>query len=472
MKIKIHQPADLQNLKVLLLGLGVNQGGLGVARFLSQHGADVRVTDLQTAERLAGPLAELGDLPISYTLGRHDEADFDWADIVVRNPAVPRESSWLELARERGLPVEMEMTLFFRFCPAPIIGITGTKGKTTTTSIFGSILHQRWPEAVLAGNMGRTALGQLGYVTPDIPVGLELSSFQLEALDEQDLSPHIAVLTNISEDHLDRYASYEEYARVKASITRHQQPEDWLIVPAGDEVIAQLTVDSVARTVLVGREDAGGDYALWVADGWFMGRWAGEQVDLGPVDQFRIPGQHNLQNALMAAAAALAAGVDPAEVRAGLAGSTPVANRLETVAMVDGVTWINDTTATTPVAGIAALEAFAGRRTILIAGGSSKNANLEPFAEVIRQHADHVVLLDGSATPGLAMLLKLHEHPGIEGPFDGMQAAVDKAAELAGPDDVVLLSPGCASFGMFRNEFHRGDEFRSAVHLLIGDEQR
>lgn len=468
----IHNPADLQNLKVLLLGLGVNQGGLGVARFLAQHGAEVRVTDLQTAEQLAGPLAELGDLEISYTLGRHDEADFDWADMVVRNPAVPRDSPWLELARDRGLPVEMEMTLFFRFCPAPIIGVTGTKGKTTTASILGSILHQRWPEAVLAGNMGRTALGQLAHVSPDMPVGLELSSFQLEALGEQGLSPHIAVLTNISEDHLDRYTSFEEYAGVKASITSHQQPEDWLIVPAGDALIDQLTSDSRARRVLVGSEVASADYALWIADGQFTGRWNGEPVDLGPVDQFRIPGQHNLQNALAASAAALAAGVDPAEVRAGLAGSTPVANRLETIAIIDDVVWINDTTATTPVAGIGALEAFAGRSVILIAGGSSKNANLEPFADAIRQHADHVVLLDGSATPGLAMLLKLHEHPAVEGPFDGMEAAVNKAAELAEPDDVVLLSPGCASFGMFRNEFHRGDEFRTAVHLLIGDEQQ
>lgn len=465
----IRQPDDLRNLRVLLLGLGVNQGGLGVARFLKLHGAEVRVTDLQSAGQLAGPLAELGDLDIGYTLGRHDKADFEWAEMVVRNPAVPRESPWLELARERGLPVEMEMTLFFRFCAAPIIGVTGTKGKTTTSSILASLLYQRWPDAVLAGNMGRTALGQLDRVDPQVPVGLELSSFQLEAMDEQGLSPHIAVLTNISEDHLDRYTSFEEYAEVKASITRHQRTDDWLIVPHGDELIDRLTGDSVARRVSVGSFEAAGDYALWIADDRFSGRWNGKPVDLGPVDRFLIPGQHNLQNALAASAAALAAGVAPAEIAAGLAGSTPVANRLETVANINDVTWINDTTATTPVAGIAALEAFAGRRIILIAGGSSKNANLEPFADAIHQHAAHVLLLDGGATPGLMMLLKLHESGGIEGPFDAMPAVVDRAAELAEPGDVVLLSPGCASFGMFRNEFHRGDEFRAAVHLQIGD---
>jgi UDP-N-acetylmuramoylalanine--D-glutamate ligase len=471
MMTAIHQPGDLNGVKVLLLGLGVNQGGLGVARFLATYGAEVRVTDLQTAEQLAGPLAELGDLDISYTLGRHDEADFEWADLVVRNPAVPRESSWLELARNRGISVEMEMTLFFRFCRAPIIGVTGTKGKTTTTSILGNILHQRWPAAVIAGNMGRTALGQLSGVEVDVPVALELSSFQIEALDEQGLSPHIAVLTNISEDHLDRYRSLEEYAGVKASITRHQRPEDWLIVPAGDDPANRLTADSVARRVLVGSSMVEGDFALWVDGDRFAGRWDGEPVDLGAVEQLRIPGTHNLVNALAASAAALAAGVDPAEIRAGLSVSTPVANRLETVAVIDGVTWINDTTATTPIAGIAALEAFAGRQIILIAGGSSKNANLEPFADAIRQHADQVILLDGTATPGLQMLLKLHKFAGLHGPYDAMTPAVQHAADLAEAGAVVLLSPGCASFGMFRNEFHRGDEFRRSVHLLIGDEQ-
>ena len=468
MTIEMRKPADLKGRKVLLLGLGVNQGGLGVARFLVEHGAEVRVTDLQSAETLAGPLSELEGLPIAYTLGRHDEADIEWAEIVVRNPAVPRESKWLELARRTDAQVEMEMTLFFRLCPAPIIGVTGTKGKTTTTAILGTILHQRWPQAVLAGNMGRTALGQLARVQPDVPVALELSSFQLEALDEQQLGPQVAVLTNVSEDHLDRYATLGEYADVKASIGRHQGPEDWLVSARDDALVGQLLQDAPGRKATFGADPVLDDHALWIDQGRFAGRWDGQPVDLGPIGNLGFPGAHNRMNALAAAAAALAAGVSRDEVAAGIAAATPVANRLEPVAVVNGVEYVNDTTATTPAATVAALQAFAGRELVLIAGGSSKRVALEPLAGAIAQHTSRVVLLNGAATPELAALLAERGVSGVEGPFDSMEDAVTRAGEIAAEGSVVLLSPGCASFGMFRNEFHRGDAFRQAVQTLGG----
>ncbi|HEX5164493.1 MAG TPA: Mur ligase family protein, partial [Thermomicrobiales bacterium] len=207
--------SDLRGQRVLLMGLGNRQGGLGVARYLVDAGADVRVTDLREGDALSATLDDLAGLPIAYTLGRHEEDDFRWAEVVVRNPAVPRESKWLALARSLGKPIEMEMTLFFRACPAPILGVTGTKGKTTTTTLLAAMLRERWPDAVLAGNMAVSALGQLPSIRPDTPVALELSSFQLEALDEQCLSPHVAVITNISPDHLDRYESFDDYAWVK-----------------------------------------------------------------------------------------------------------------------------------------------------------------------------------------------------------------------------------------------------------------
>src|SRR5215217_8178671 len=222
--------------RVTVMGLGTRGGGVGVARFLAEQGAIVTVTDGKTAEELAQPMGELAGLPIRYVLGGHEERDFTpaGADMVVRNPGVRRTSPLLRLAQESGVAIEMEMSLFFRLCPAPIIGITGTKGKTTTATLCAAMLSAWDERTVLAGNMGVSALAQLPRITPETPVVLEVSNWQLEALDEHRLSPQIAVLTNISEDHLDTYDGFADYAATKRSITRHQRPEHWLVVNADD----------------------------------------------------------------------------------------------------------------------------------------------------------------------------------------------------------------------------------------------
>ena len=468
----IRHPDDLRGRRILLMGLGVNQGGVGVARFLATHDAQVRVTDLQSEETLADALESLSGFHIAYTLGRHDEADFEWADIVVRNPAVPRESPWLELARRHGAQVEMEMTLFFRLCAAPIVGVTGTKGKTTTTAILATMLRQQWPQVIMAGNMGRTALGQLEDVQDDIPVVLELSSFQLEALDEQGLAPHVAVLTNISEDHLDRYSSLELYAQVKTSIARHQGSDDWIISSREDSLVNKLLVSMPGQRATFDAAADDSDYALWLEGDRFVGRWAGEQVDLGAADALAIPGEHTRMNALAAAAAALAVGVSPDAIISGIVAAEPVPNRLEKIATIDGVDYINDTTATTPAATVAAMRAFGDRNIVAIAGGSEKRVSLAPLADALASRAGRVILLDGAATPGLMKLLKNRGYSAIDGPVESMEAAVQLASRTATPGSVVLLSPGCASFGMFRNEFQRGDAFRAAVARLSGGEER
>jgi UDP-N-acetylmuramoylalanine--D-glutamate ligase len=418
---------------------------------------------VRPAEDLAGSLEALASLPIDYTLGHHDLDDFHWAEVVVRNPAVPRESPWLAVARERGARVETEMTLFFRECAAPIAAITGTKGKTTTTALLHAMLRQRWPESKVAGNMGRSALAEVETLDPNIPIALEISSFQLEALDEHKLAPHVAVLTNISEDHLDRYASFDAYAEVKASIAAHQGHEDWLVVPADDARVVRLTGNASARRVVFGGRPLPGRWALWHADGRFIGRWNDGEVDLGPVNALRVPGEHSWMNALAAAGGALALGVAPAEIRRAIEAFTGVADRLEFVATIAGVDYINDTGATAPAAAIAALRAFADRRLIVIAGGSDKRLPLNDLARALASGAERVILLDGSATPRLSEALTQALYDRADGPYSGMQAAVERAADIAQPGMTVLLSPGCASFGMFRDEFHRGAAFRHAV---------
>lgn len=455
--------AGLHGQRVLVMGIGRRAGGIGVIRYAVDAGAEVRVTDRGNPEDFAAVVEEFRGTGVEFVLGRHDEADFEWADVVVRNPDVRRDSPFLAVAERHGARIEMEMTLFLRACPAPTIGVTGTKGKTTTTMLIHSILTRRWPTAVVAGNMGRSALARLGDVEAGVPVTLELSSFQLEGLGEHRLAPTVAVLTNVLPDHLDRYPDLAAYAATKAHIVRHQTADDWKVFPGDDPTVSDLVAGTPARAVRFGATRSDGDRTLFVADGRLVAHWDGADLDLGPVAALRVPGAHNVRNALAAAGAALAAGADAPDVRAGLAGFEGVTHRLELVATIGDVAFVNDSTATTPEAAVAALAAFPDRPIVAVAGGSDKGLDLAPLAVALRRHARAVVLLDGTATPGLAALLG--DAP-VHGPYPSMAAALGQAAALAAPGSVVLLSPGCASFGLFVDEFDRGEQFRSGVHDL------
>lgn len=448
--------------RALVMGLGVHGGGLGVARFLAQQGAAVTVTDLRDAEQLAAPLRQLADLPIRFVLGEHRESDFTDTDLVVRNPAVPRESPLLTAARAAGVAVEMEMSLFFRLCPAPIIGVTGTKGKTTTTSLCAAMLTAWKPYTVVAGNMGVSALEQLPSITSTTPVVIELSSWQLEGMAEYGLSPHIAVATNLSPDHLNRYATMETYADAKRGIVQEQSVHDFAILNRDDARVWAFGDDTPARILPFGLADGGGDGA-WLAAGQLCWRFGGVEY-AATRDTLRLPGEHNAVDALAAGLAALALGAPFAAIEAGLAGFTGVKDRMESLSEIAGVEYINDTTATAPAAAAAAVAAMT-RPTILIAGGSEKHTDFADFATVVAPRVKAIVTLRGDSTPRLtAELLRAGFDPArLHGPVDSMDAAVDAATALAGPGDIVLLSPACASFGMFRNEFHRGDSFRAAV---------
>jgi UDP-N-acetylmuramoylalanine--D-glutamate ligase len=233
---------ELRGKRALVMGLGVHGGGLGVTRFLVEQGVHVTVTDLRTAEQLAPTLEQLKGLPVEYVLGEHREADFRSADLVIRNPGVPRESAYLQVAREAGAAIEMEMTLFFRLCPGPIIGITGTKGKTTTTLLTAAMLKQQFPDTVVAGNLRVSALEQLPKITPRTPVVLELSSWQLEGLGEAGLSPRFACVTNISADHLDRYPSMASYIEAKRQIFLHQGSDGLVVLNMTDATVANMAL--------------------------------------------------------------------------------------------------------------------------------------------------------------------------------------------------------------------------------------
>jgi UDP-N-acetylmuramoylalanine--D-glutamate ligase len=459
---------ELRGIKAVVLGLGVHGGGVGVARFLAEQGADVLVTDLRPAEQLADSLAALADLPIRFVLGEHRADDMAAAALVVRNPAVPDASPYIRIARAAGAAIEMEMTLFFRRCPAPIIGITGTKGKTTTTMLVGAMLQQHDADTIVAGNLRVSALAQLGRIGPTTPVVLELSSFVLEGLGAAGLSPRLALVTNMSPDHLDRYADFAAYVAAKLAIVTHQRPGDTAILNADDATAPHFAAAAGGAVGWFGMHAPGPDRGLaaWYADGWLVVRVDGRDEPVCPAAELRLAGAHNLANLAGAALLARVHGVPCSTIRAAVRQFRGVPHRQQLVAEIGGVRYINDTAATAPDAAIAALHSYTAP-IVLIAGGSDKRLPLAPLARAIAERARHVVLLAGSATPHLQHeLAATPGAPPISGPYDDIDQAVAAAAALARPGELVLLSPGCASFGMFRNEFHRGDAFSAGVTRL------
>ena len=495
---------ELSGKRVLVLGLGVHGGGLGVARWLLRQGAQVTVTDLAEPAALAAPVAALDaaatalGTSVAYTLGAHRDEDFANTDLVVANPAVSPSSPWLARATAAGVPIETEMTLFFRACRGPILGVTGTKGKTTTALLLAAMLRERFPDTVAAGNLRVSALEALATIGPQTPVVLELSSFQLERLGTAGLSPRYSLLTNLSPDHLNWHGTMEAYAAAKRQIYRHQGADGVLVLNGADDGSAEYaTLWEDGRTI--------GGHPIWVGAGphWSRARSRYPQPNVRAVEtrverhhdtvtwfdlrghfgaptplageplfapsEVRLPGAHNLYNAMLAAALARAFGCDSAAIRTALRNFTGVEHRLELVRELAAVRYVNDTTATNPVAALAGLAAIE-TPLILIAGGADKQLTFQALGAAIARRVKALVLLEGTATPRLLEAIAASGVPQAEtmlatvsGPFSDFAEAIAAARALAEPGDTVLLSPGCASFGMFQNEFHRGEEFRRIV---------
>ncbi len=452
---------DLQGKRVLIMGLGLHGSGIASARYAAQHGAIVRVTDLRSAEVLAPSIASLAGLPIEYVLGEHRDEDFLWAEIVIRVPGIRRNSPYLQLARENGACIEQEIALFFQACPGRIIGITGTRGKTTTTTLIYEILRASGAPTTIGGNVaGVETLSLLPMITPQTLVVLELSSWQLEGLTPHKLSPSVAAMTNVYPDHLDTYQNMEEYAEAKANIFRHQHATDLAIFNYDNAWTRRLGEEAVAETWFTSLE-RGGSFPRGSAT-------------LTPFIFTGTPmvGKHNLENILLATTTARLLGVPDEIIAATVRNFHGVAHRLQEIAVVNEVRYINDTTSTTPVAGRVALAAF-DAPIVLVAGGNTKYLPLEDWPEAIVTRCRDVILLKGTGTDELLSAIEdTVEKPGIANPVRGVfgdfTTAMDAAVSLTRPGDVLLFSPGFTSFGMFLNEFDRGDQFVAYVHSLKG----
>jgi len=433
--------------KILILGLGLLGRGLQDAIFFAEKGADVTVTDLKTKDQLKSTVERLQPYPIKYSLGGHKESDILAADLIIRNAGIPQKSPFLKLAQKNKIRVDMDESLFAEYCPCPIIGITGTRGKSTTTTLIGHMLKQLWENdkrhVYLAGNLqGEATLPLIDKATKNDLVVLELSSWQLQGFGVKKISPHISVFTNVFPDHLNSYKSMREYINDKKIIFAFQKKTDYCVTNAENNYTRHIREEIRSRVINFYKTD--------VPKSWHP----------------KLIGEHNLENIAAALAVGKILGFKKEQLREPLCEFAGLEHRLELVAKVNDVAFINDTTSTTPVSGRLALNAV-NPPIILLAGGATKNLNLTEFAKAITKKARAVVLLEGTATDELEKKIKKYGGGNIiAGRFNNFEAAVRHAYGISLPGDTVLLSPGCASFGMFINEFDRGHQFKKIVKRL------
>ncbi len=443
--------------RVLIFGLGVNSGGENAARWFSRRGARVTVNDRRPRRFFRNELRRLRGCRIRYVLGRHPAIEVRRTDYLVQNPGVPNDHPLLRQARAQYRPVESDVSTFFAHCLHPIIGITGTKGKSTTAFLTQQFLRATFPRSTLAGNIGRGVLTVLTHPRFSQPVIVELSSWQLESLLPHQCSPHVAVITSITPDHLNRYPSFAAYAAVKRSIVRHQIPGDVAVLNADDPLVGATGVPGgVFRWTYSTRRRQGQAFAT--PNGLYVTR-RGRPFRFAKLTDVHVPGEHMRRAILAAALAAVAGGADPRSFAPVLRRFHGLPDRLETIRVVRGVTFVNDTTATDPAAVEAALAALP-QPLVLIAGGVDKGLSYAALSRAIRRRVRAVVLLPGTASDLIRQRLGhwsgLHE-------ASSMEQAVAKAATLARAGEAVLLSPGAASFNLFLNEFDRGRAFAEAV---------
>lgn len=485
--------SEFRGKKVTIMGLGLHGGGISSARFFVRVGAQVTVTDLRDPSMLAPAIEQLQGLDIRFVLGAHREQDFRDADVVIKNPAVRRDSPYLKAAKR----IETDISIFLKYSQSPLIAVTGSKGKSTVATAIWHGLTHAGKTALLGGNITVSPLDFLDKTGPDVPVVLELSSWQLGDLRGRGLlKPKIAVLTTILPDHLNYYGSMDAYVADKRVIYQEQDEtcvticnadQDWGRLFAQETRAAVLWYSEKPLLEAFGTEVRGGWLALDLMPQTKERNAETNAPHVRHVDdpqehpelyagygrlgsdyspellvprQVIVPGLHQKKNLLAAAVALRAFGVSAEKIASAMGSFPGVPHRLEYVAEIDGVRWYNDSAATIPEAAIVAIKSFSCP-VVLIAGGSDKSNDFSAFAEEAKS-LKAIILLAGSGTERIIALLEKENIP-YKGPYTSMQDVVDSAAQSATRGDIVLLSPGCASFGLFHHEFERGDLFKKEV---------
>jgi len=408
---------DFKNKKVTIFGLGVLGGGVGAAEFFARAGAKVTVTDIKKEEELKESVKKLKKYKINFVLGKHRKEDFINTDIVIKGPGIPNNSPYLQIAKANKVKIDTDVGIFFEFCKNPIIGVTGSKGKSTTAAILYEVLKKKYKNTLLGGNIGVSVLSLIPKIKKDSILVLELSSWQLEGLLPHKKSPHIAIITNIFPEHLNRYKNFEDYIEAKKIIFKFQKKDDYLIL---NENLKEYLSSAKSKIIY---------------------------YDGNPNKVAEIVGAIYK--------------VKPKDIQKAIKDFKGLQGRLEFLREVDGVMFFNDTCATHPEATIYSLEKlkkeYVDSDIILIAGGQDKNLDFSRFNEIVPQKVKQLILLPGDIEEKIKVkFIKVN----------GMKEAVKKAKEIATKGDIVLLSPAAASFNLFKNEFDRGEKFKEAVNEI------
>jgi UDP-N-acetylmuramoylalanine--D-glutamate ligase len=454
----------VEKLRVTVMGLGLHGGGLASASFFAAHKAHVTITDLRDEKLLASSLDKLAQSPIRYILGRHEEADFENADLIIKNPGVALDSPFLKIARKNKVPIETDISIFLQLCRNPLIAVTGSKGKSTTATAIHYCLSKQFKDAKLGGNITVSPLTFLEELQNHTPIVLELSSWQLADLkDIRLLKPKISLITNILPDHMDRYQNMDEYVSDKKIIFKEQNLSDYSLFNYDDAYGKEFGRESRANCLFF----SGAGLPETLSGAWLQNEQGYIRVDNTVYKilhkKLLVRGVHNRLNLLAAGLALYLFGIDSKLICSCMSRFSGIEHRLEKFHIVNGISFYNDSASTIPHAVVAAVKSVP-KPIILITGGTDKNIDFSPL-ETIMSVPEQIVLLEGTATKKIASLLK---KAGLKfaGPYANLKNAVQYAYINARPGMNVLFSPGCASFGMFLNEFDRGKKFKSIVKLL------
>jgi len=462
---------ELKDKRVLVVGLG--KSGVASALFLKAQGARVTVSDTKTGDELHNEIPVLLDHGITVETGGHGERTFRGQDLIVVSPGVPVDAPPLLQARSAGGEVIGEVELAAQFLPGPIVAITGSNGKTTTTTLTGEILTAGGFPALVGGNIGTPAISLVERAKPESVIVLEVSSFQLETI--RTFRPKVAVVLNITPDHLDRHRTFEAYTDAKARILENQQGDDFAVLNADDPTCVAMASRTRAQVFWFSRQKEVRQGA-WVRDGNIVFRDGERQREIMQVSEIPLKGAHNLEDALAAICAGALMGCEPEKIRQAVREFKAVEHRLEFVATIHGVEYYNDSKATNVDATIKALESFPAN-IHLILGGKDKGSDYSVLNDLLRQRVKRVYTIGAAAAKIESQIVTSKSgdshrgHPEVVH-AETLENALRKANAVAQPGDVVLLAPACASFDQFKNYEHRGQVFKEIVLALAAEAEK
>src|SRR3989338_1731752 len=441
--------------KVLIFGLGLNQGGVGCAKFFASQGAKVKVTDLKSEDVLKPSLEQLKEIHnIEYSLEGHKNEDIEWADIIIQNPSVKPGNPYMDYAKKQGKEIETDFSIFLNFAnQKKIIAVTGTKGKSTTASLIYEALKEAGKKVVFAGNIGKSILDTIPYLKEDPWIVVEISSFQLQALKDKNFAPKVAVITNIYPDHLNWHSSMEEYIEAKKEIAKNQTRTDFLIIPCGDSggrrAAKDLTTGIKSKIITSCIGDFEEEYL---------------NIDLP------LKGYAYRENYSLALTVTETLGINDKVTLKAFSAFKGGEFRMQTMGDFNGITIINDSAATNPVSIISAIEASSDKKNIiLIAGGMNKGLEYHEVAAAIEtaKSIKLVYFLEGDASKEIAKYIRDTAIIGGKGFYNDLVNLLKEIKKEAREGDTILFSPGATSFNLFQNEFDRGRKFNEAVQKIF-----